>query len=94
MAHDQLEMFSLPNPCVGVCESNRFGYCKGCLRSREERFNWHAKTEPEQRQILTLLSKRRTRLLKQVRQQSGQESTQLNHQTPTQKHLFDEFNES
>ncbi|OZB37850.1 MAG: oxidoreductase, partial [Alishewanella sp. 34-51-39] len=26
---DQLELFELPNPCIGVCESNQRGYCKG-----------------------------------------------------------------
>lgn len=66
MAADQLELFSLPNPCIGVCESNRKGYCKGCLRSREERFNWHQKSLQEQRIILTKLAQRRARLMRRL----------------------------
>ena len=35
---EQLEIFPLQSPCIGVCEVNNKGYCKGCLRNREERF--------------------------------------------------------
>ena len=49
-AMDQLELFDLPNPCIGVCTSNNRGYCVGCLRSRDERFDW-----------LKLLEQRRAR---------------------------------
>ncbi|MEW5682541.1 MAG: DUF1289 domain-containing protein [Pseudomonadota bacterium] len=59
---DQLELFDLPNPCVGVCQSNSRGYCMGCLRSREERFNWHQKPVEERAHILKLLAQRRARL--------------------------------
>jgi len=37
---DQIEMFEIDNPCIGVCQSNKKGYCFGCLRSREERQLW------------------------------------------------------
>jgi len=59
---DQLELFDLPNPCVGVCQSNSRGYCIGCLRSRDERFNWHQKPVEERARILKLLAQRRARL--------------------------------
>ncbi|MDP5189599.1 DUF1289 domain-containing protein [Rheinheimera baltica] len=59
---DQLELFELPNPCIGVCQSNSRGYCTGCLRSRDERFNWHAKPAAERAYILKLLTQRRMRL--------------------------------
>jgi uncharacterized protein len=59
---DQLELFDLPNPCIGVCQSNSRGYCVGCLRSREERFNWHQKPAAERAHILKLLAQRRVRL--------------------------------
>ena len=36
----QLEFFDVPSPCVGVCQSDEKGYCKGCMRSREERQQW------------------------------------------------------
>lgn len=58
---DQLELFDLPNPCVGVCESNQRGYCIGCLRSRQERFNWPLKPMEERAKILKLLEQRRAR---------------------------------
>ncbi|RUO25381.1 hypothetical protein CWE09_01200 [Aliidiomarina minuta] len=81
MAADQLEMFSIANPCIGVCESNQRGYCKGCLRSRDERFNWHAKAPAEQSEILQRLSKRRARLLQQ-RKKSQHENDSPNLQLP------------
>jgi hypothetical protein len=58
---DQLELFDLPNPCIGVCENNSKGYCLGCLRSRDERFNWHNKPVAERSRILKLLEQRRAR---------------------------------
>lgn len=58
---DQLELFDLPNPCIGVCQSNNRGYCMGCLRSRDERFNWHQKPVAERARILKLLEQRRAR---------------------------------
>jgi len=60
-AIDQLELFDLPNPCVGICQSNNRGYCVGCLRSRDERFNWHQKPVAERAKILKLLENRRIR---------------------------------
>lgn len=73
---DQLELFDLPSPCVGVCQSNRRGYCIGCLRSREERFNWHNKPVAERARILKLLSHRRARLkVKQHRDDAVSESS-------------------
>ncbi|RUO32068.1 hypothetical protein CWE12_03510 [Aliidiomarina sedimenti] len=73
MAANQLELFHLPNPCIGVCESNSKGYCKGCLRSRSERFNWHQKSEQEQRLILNKLTQRRARLRQQMHKASPQD---------------------
>lgn len=66
---DQLELFEIANPCIGVCQSNNRGYCLGCLRSRDERFNWHLKPASERAHILRLLVQRRTRL-KQRQQQA------------------------
>ncbi|MDP4530099.1 DUF1289 domain-containing protein [Alkalimonas delamerensis] len=70
---DQLELFDLPNPCIGVCESDNRGYCKGCLRSREERFNWPQKPVAEKARILKLLAQRKKR-----RQQISMHSQQDN----------------
>lgn len=67
MSAKQFELFNIPNPCVGVCQSNSKGYCIGCLRSRDERFNWHLKTQQEQRKIIQLLARRKARIAQQLR---------------------------
>ena len=51
-----------PEPCVGVCELNNKGYCKGCLRSREERFNWLAMTPAQQQEVMRLCRNRKARV--------------------------------
>ncbi|MCC5856253.1 MAG: DUF1289 domain-containing protein [Idiomarina sp.] len=61
MSTGQIELFRLPNPCIGVCEAGPRGYCIGCLRSRDERFEWHNKAEVEQAQILKRLAQRQRR---------------------------------
>lgn len=77
---DQLELFDLPNPCIGVCESDNRGYCKGCLRSRDERFNWPQKPAAEKARILKLLAQRKKRRL--AKSQPGKESTNPAQQEP------------
>ncbi|MDU3718346.1 MAG: DUF1289 domain-containing protein, partial [Klebsiella michiganensis] len=37
---EQLEFFPVQSPCRGICQSDERGYCRGCMRSRDERFNW------------------------------------------------------
>lgn len=59
---DQRELFALPSPCVGVCESNNKGYCKGCLRSREERLHWLKLSNLQKRRVLHLCHLRRSKL--------------------------------
>ncbi len=56
----QLELLSIDSPCIGRCESNKKGYCKGCFRSRQERFDWLNFT-PEQRGLVLQLCKQRRR---------------------------------
>ncbi|ASP39299.1 DUF1289 domain-containing protein [Bacterioplanes sanyensis] len=60
---DQGELFAIPNPCRGVCQTNNRGYCKGCLRSREERFHWHEFTPFQQQLIINACEKRRRKIL-------------------------------
>ncbi|MEM7851989.1 DUF1289 domain-containing protein, partial [Morganella morganii] len=31
---EQLHFFDIPSPCVGICQLNEKGYCRGCYRSR------------------------------------------------------------
>ncbi|EIP0123039.1 DUF1289 domain-containing protein [Vibrio alginolyticus] len=57
---DQLEFFSVPSPCVGVCTIDAEGYCQGCMRKREERFNWLSMTPAQQLHVIKLCSQRYT----------------------------------
>ncbi|WP_073961044.1 DUF1289 domain-containing protein [Sodalis-like endosymbiont of Proechinophthirus fluctus] len=59
---EQLEFFSLPNPCRGVCQSDARSYCRGCLRSRDERFLWGGMSDSQKREVLRLCYQRYLRL--------------------------------
>lgn len=61
---EQIEMFQIDSPCRGVCESSAKGFCKGCLRSRDERFHWFSMTNEDKFKVLELCKRRRQRLLK------------------------------
>ncbi|AOM40294.1 DUF1289 domain-containing protein [Xenorhabdus hominickii] len=61
---EQLEFFVIPNPCQGICESDVRGFCRGCYRSREERFMWMKLSNSEKRKILRLCHQRHLRTLK------------------------------
>ena len=56
---EQPDFFPIPSPCIGVCEANAKGYCKGCLRSREERLYWQKMTDDQKHQVMRLLSMRK-----------------------------------
>ncbi|MGB5805009.1 MAG: DUF1289 domain-containing protein, partial [Vibrio anguillarum] len=45
---EQLEFFKVLSPCIGVCSVDDKGYCQGCMRKREERFNWLSMTAAQQ----------------------------------------------
>ncbi|MBQ4812959.1 Fe-S oxidoreductase [Pseudoalteromonas luteoviolacea] len=60
---EQIEIFPIPSPCKGVCEVNNRGYCKGCFRSREERFCWNKMTEQQKRMVVELCQRREKRVL-------------------------------
>lgn len=59
---DQGELFDIPNPCRGICTVNNKGYCKGCLRSRQERFHWNDFTHFQKQLIINLCERRRLKL--------------------------------
>lgn len=61
--NQQFELFEIANPCIGVCQSNKKGYCFGCLRNRSERQLWHGMTTEQRRDVLRLITARRQRLL-------------------------------
>jgi predicted Fe-S protein YdhL (DUF1289 family) len=62
---EQLEFFPVPSPCRGICQSDARGYCRGCLRSREERFNWMKFSDAQKRDVLRLCRQRFLRLQRQ-----------------------------
>lgn len=78
MALEQIEMFPLPNPCIDICESGPRGYCLGCLRSREERYNWPQKPNHEKTRILKLLAQRQQRRQQFLTRLAVEEQTELN----------------
>ncbi|ETX12618.1 hypothetical protein MUS1_03265 [Marinomonas ushuaiensis DSM 15871] len=61
---EQIELFVIESPCKGICENSAKGFCKGCLRSREERFQWFSISNEARHHILDLCKQRRSRLLK------------------------------
>lgn len=84
---EQPDFFPIPSPCIGVCEANAKGYCKGCLRSREERLYWQQMTDDQKHQVMRLLHIRKTKIrnkkLDLLRQQDEWEEIQ-------QDNLFDD----
>lgn len=72
----QLELFHIPSPCIGVCELNSKGYCKGCFRSREERLHWLQLTDERKRDVLRLCQARKARV------QKAREDTQAPSDSP------------
>ncbi|WP_296238632.1 DUF1289 domain-containing protein [Psychrobacter sp. UBA5136] len=70
--NQQFELFEIANPCIGVCQSNKKGYCFGCLRSRTERQLWHEMTNEQRREVLRLIAGRQQRI-EQLRQRKGEQ---------------------
>ena len=59
---EQLEFFPVPSPCRSLCQADERGYCRGCMRSREERFNWMTLSDTQKREVLRLCRLRYQRL--------------------------------
>lgn len=64
---NQLEFFDIPSPCIGVCTANSKGYCKGCLRSRDERIYWAKLSNEDRRKVIRLCAARKRKLLDAMR---------------------------
>lgn len=71
---NQLEFFEIPSPCIGVCEVNNKGYCKGCFRSRDERLHWLQLSSEQKREVVRLCQSRRVRVMR-ARQEALQRQT-------------------
>ncbi len=73
---EQLEFFPVPSPCRGICQSDERGYCHGCMRSRDERFNWQHFTNTQKQEVLRLCRQRMLRKLRATRPTSTEEGDQ------------------
>ena len=76
---EQIEIFEIPSPCKGICQVNNRGYCKGCYRSREERFAWNSLSNQQKRKVIALCQQRYKRFLTSKQQKA---EAQPNKQTP------------
>ena len=54
---------------TGAGGVNNKGYCKGCFRSRDERFNWLKFSSVQKREVIRLCQDRQRRVLTAVRKQ-------------------------
>ncbi|MCD9489965.1 DUF1289 domain-containing protein [Photobacterium phosphoreum] len=88
---EQLDFFDVPSPCVGCCQVNNRGYCKGCYRNRDERFYWQQMTADQKIKIIKLCRQRYLRIMRRQLQNKEQESVAL---SPQQQFLFDDVNKS
>ncbi len=79
---EQIEFFDIPSPCVGVCQTDNRGYCKGCLRSRDERLNWLSYSDVKKNDVIRLCKQRKRRrqlaYLKAKKQEILAQRTALN----------------
>lgn len=57
----QLELFSIPSPCIGVCQVGSNGKCLGCFRTRDERLYWMQVGPDVQRKIIKACALRKRR---------------------------------
>lgn len=61
---EQLEFFPIQSPCRGICQLDQRGYCRGCMRNRDERFNWQYMSDSQRHDVLRLCSQRILRKLR------------------------------
>lgn len=71
---EQLDFFIVPSPCIGVCQVNNKGYCKGCFRSREERFHWNDFNSEQRRNVVRLCKQRYQRVMRAKLAQEAQQN--------------------
>jgi predicted Fe-S protein YdhL (DUF1289 family) len=66
----QLDFFDVPSPCIGVCQNDDKGYCQGCMRNREERFNWNNYGNDEKQKVIKRCLLRKKRKLAKPKEKS------------------------
>lgn len=84
----QTELFDIPSPCRRICVTDNRGYCRGCLRSRDERFNWLKFDDAQKREVLRLCQQRRQRLLAAIAAAKAAEMSQADEGGDPQMGLF------
>lgn len=72
----QLELFEIPSPCIGVCEVNNKGFCKGCFRSRDERLQWLTLNTEQKREVVRLCQSRKVRVLRAAQEAAAARNPQ------------------
>ena len=77
---EQLEFFPIQSPCGGICQADERGFCRGCMRTRDERFNWQNFSDTQKQDIIRLC---RQRLLRKIRANKAGET-----EDPQQPSLF------
>ncbi|WP_153913576.1 DUF1289 domain-containing protein [Shewanella sp. TC10] len=90
---EQLSFLEVPSPCIGVCQTDARGYCAGCLRNRDERFNWLHFSDAQKHNIIRLCiqRKRRRQYAKYkaqqiaIKEQQAEVNTQLDFEEDTQE---------
>lgn len=98
---DQGQLFHTDNPCRSICAVNNKGFCKGCFRSREERFHWHDFTEYQKHLVVQMCQVREKRVeaarrkrLQQETQQVSQfdlfEQSSVDHESALEKKPFED----
>jgi predicted Fe-S protein YdhL (DUF1289 family) len=58
---EQLDFIGVVSPCIGVCSADDSGYCKGCMRKRNERFEWNTFTDSQKQHVIKLCRQRYAR---------------------------------
>lgn len=61
---EQLEFSPSRARAGGICQVDERGYCRGCMRTRDERFNWQHFSDTQKQEVLRLC---RQRLLRKIR---------------------------
>ncbi|MEH0833826.1 DUF1289 domain-containing protein [Pectobacterium cacticida] len=73
---EQLELFAVSNPCRGICQLDKRGYCYGCFRNRNERFSWSQMSDAQKQDVLRLCRQRMKRSLRSDKTDPPVESRQ------------------
>ncbi len=82
----QIELFRVPSPCIGICQSGPKGFCTGCYRSRDERVMWLKVDDNTKKVINDACMRRKRAYLK--RQQNNVQTSHSKPTDPSQSDLF------